>query len=268
MPLADEINPDDSLWSWLAFEVRRWRTEAEYSRARLGRLIGVPRQTVNNVESGLRPPTEEQCTEMDKLYNSGGFFKRLLMFARLAHERDWFRQYTQYGARALVLKVYEGQWVPGLLQTPDYARACLRTGLPEDLEAEVKRRLDRQSILNRRTPPILHVLLDQAVPQRWVGGREVMKEQLAHLLEMSERPHITLRVVPWSEGEHPGMDGAFAWIKVPEGDLAFCEAAKGGRLIREPAEVLDLAVRYDRIGAVALTVDASRRLIKEVMETC
>lgn len=226
----------------------------------------VPRQTVNNVESGLRPPTEEQCAEMDKLYNSGGFFKRLLMFARLAHDRDWFRQYTQYEARALMLRIYEGQLVPGLLQTPDYARACLVAGRVADVDLLLERRMKRQVLLERANAPAVQVLLDQAVLHRMVGGPAVMKDQLARILELSERPNIIIRVVPWSEGAHPGMDGAFKVIRIKEGEVAFVEAPGGGRLIHEPAEVLEFTVRFDRIGAKALSEDSSRSLLVRVME--
>ncbi|WP_019631381.1 helix-turn-helix domain-containing protein [Actinomadura atramentaria] len=267
MTLADEIDPDNSLWDWLAFEVRRWRTVHGISQSLLARRAKTHRQTVNNVESGQRPPTEELCDAMDELYGSQGFFRRLLMFARLAHNRDWFRQFVDYEKRAYLIKIYEHSLIPGLLQTEDYARACLRAGRFKDLEAEVIKRMKRQSILSRPDAPRLQVLLSQSVLYHWVGGPEVMKAQLARLLELSKHPDYIIRIAPWRAGAHPGMDGAFRLARVAEGEIAFTEAPGGGRLVEEPAEVLDFSVWYDCIGAVALSEDASRRLIERVMES-
>lgn len=93
-----------------------------------------------------------------------------------------------------------------------------------------------------------------------------MREQNAHLLEASELPNVTLRVVPKSAGAHQGLDGSFRVIRLPERDVAFVEAPGGGRLILGTAEVQAYGVRFDRIAAEALTPGASRDLIKRIME--
>jgi hypothetical protein len=125
----------------------------------------------------------------------------------------------------------------------------------------------RQELLSKPNPPDLWVLLSESVLDWPVGGTEVMRAQLARLLEFSELPHVTLRVVPKSAGAYEGLDGPFKVITVEEGELAFVDAPNGGRLVMDAAEVRGLRLRFDRIGAVAQPVDSSRSLIKQVMET-
>ncbi|MCW2904265.1 MAG: transcriptional regulator, family [Streptosporangiaceae bacterium] len=267
MGLADKLDPMNSLWDWLAFDVRRYRLEAGLSQPQLGKIMGCAKQTVNNVEAGLRPPTEWQCRELDKHFATKGHFHRILTYARLNHDPDWFRQYTAYEARASMLKIYEGQLVPGLLQTPDYARVCLLAGRIPDLDAAVAARMARQEILTGRDAAETWVLIDEAVLHRRVGGADIMRAQLARLVEIADVPHVTIRVIPWSAGAHQGMDGAFKVITVREGDVAFVEAPNGGRLILPGSEVRAFAVRYDRIGAKALPEDSSRSLLARLMES-
>jgi hypothetical protein len=111
------------------------------------------------------------------------------------------------------------------------------------------------------------VLLSESVLDWPVGGTEVMRSQLARLLELSELPHVTLRVVPRSAGAYEGLDGPFKVITVEEGEIAFVEAPNGGRLVMDAAEVRGLRLRFDRIGAIALPIDSSRSLVKQIMES-
>jgi hypothetical protein len=165
-----------------------------------------------------------------------------------------------------VIKAFETLYVPGLLQTADYARAALIAGAHVDPESGVATRLARQEILERPNPPLLWAIIDQAVLCRPVGGSKVMKAQLAHLLELGDRANIGVRVVPWSAGEYIGQDGAFKILTSDKTDVAYAEAPTGGRLVLEPNEVRGFGLRYDRVGAKALPEDLSRGLILEVME--
>jgi hypothetical protein len=94
-----------------------------------------------------------------------------------------------------------------------------------------------------------------------------MKDQLAHLLEVADLPHVTLRVVPFTAGAHMGLDGSFMVVSVREGDVAYVEANGGGRLVLDVEEVREYAIRFDRIGAEALSRAASKNLIMEAMES-
>lgn len=99
-----------------------------------------------------------------------------------------------------------------------------------------------------------------------VGGPDVMRAQLAHLLDLSNQPNVSVRVVPRSAGAHVGLDGAFKVMTVDEGDVAYTEAHGGGRLVLSAQEVRSFSVRYDRVGVKALPEEASRNLIREIME--
>jgi hypothetical protein len=165
-----------------------------------------------------------------------------------------------------VIKVYEAQVVPGLLQLPEYARALIAESGVSNVEELVDERMSRQAILTREPPPVLLVLLTENVIDWPVGGPGLMRKQLAYLLEASERPNIGIRIVPRSAGAHFGMNGSFKIMTGASGDVAFTEATGGGRLVPSASEVRDYVLRYDRIGQKALPEDQSRDLIKQIME--
>ncbi|GAA4631945.1 hypothetical protein GCM10023196_063330 [Actinoallomurus vinaceus] len=198
---------------------------------------------------------------------NGRHFVRLFTFAQEGHDPNWFREHLLYEARAYALRIFEPLIIPGLLQTEDYARVAIATEGSGDPEADLKLRMDRQRILTRKNPPRLHVLLDEGVLDRPVGGAKVMREQLARLLEVSEQPDVVVRVYPRSAGYYLGLTGAFKIMSCdPEGDIAYTEAAEGGRLVLDGPGVRRFVVRFDEIGADCLSRSASRDLIKRVME--
>lgn len=258
-------DPDESLWSWLAHDLRFYRTKHGLSLAQLGRIIGRTRGSVSACEHGRRRITDREAVILDELWETGGHFARLLRFARLGHDPDWDKEHLETEARSTVIRTYESSWVPGLLQTADYARATFKAaGL--DPDPLVERRLARHELIDRESPPVLWVVLDHAVLLREVGGGSVMREQLAHLLHVAEQPNVSLRVVPLNAGAHMGQDGSFKLMKTSAGDVAYVEAPAGGRLIMDSDEVVSLQLRYDRIGALALPEPMSRSLIRECME--
>lgn len=132
-----------------------------------------------------------------------------------------------------------------------------------DLEAMVAERMRRQEIFTREDPPVMWALLWVEVP---VGGKPVMRAQLAHLLEVSEATNIAIRVVPKSVGAQPGMDGAFQIMSIEIGDVTYVNAPGGGRLVSSTTEVRLYGITYDRIGQQAMAEGPSRDLIKSAME--
>ncbi len=163
--------------------------------------------------------------------------------------------------------MFQPSIVPGLFQTENYARTVLTTGrVVKDIELTIRRRMERQKVLTRTDPPLLWVLLDEGVLDRPVGGPEVMREQLARLLEVSELPHVSVRVIPRKVGFHVGLEGAFLLASVKEGDVAYMEAWGGGRLSQDRAEVTRYGTLYDHIGAHAEPEVSSRVLIATCME--
>ncbi|WP_243719559.1 helix-turn-helix transcriptional regulator [Actinomadura sp. KC06] len=265
MPQTNPPDPDSSLYAWLAHDLRFYRKKYGLTLEKLGKIIGRSESGLSNCEAGRRTITEDEAKVLDKIWDTGGHFRRLLLFARLAHDPDWFREHVSYEAKAKILRIFETMYVPGLLQTPEYARAALEVDGPEAHQAALDARLSRQEILQRSNPPLLWVILDQAVLCRPVGGSETMRAQLAHLIRMSELPNIAVRVVPWAAGGYIGQDGPFK-ILTSDREVAYADAPTGGRLIMDSTEVREFGVRYDKIGLKALPEDLSRRLIREAME--
>jgi transcriptional regulator with XRE-family HTH domain len=256
-----------SMWAWLAHDLRFYRTKARMSGETLCRILGVARSTLSRLETGQAKLDEKQAMALDRYWDTGGHFLRLLTYAKLGHDPDWFKEHIGYEARASVLKIYELALVPGLLQTEAYARALFAAAGVEDLDEHVAERMSRQETLDRRPRPLLWVLLTEGVLDWPVGGAQVMRAQLARLLEVSELASVTIRVVPRSSGAHIGGDGAFKVMTVAEGDVAYAESHGGGRLILSATEIRAYGIRYERIGAKALPEDSSRSLIEHVMET-
>jgi hypothetical protein len=232
----------------------------------LGKIIGRSESSLSNCEAGRRHITEAEAKILDEHWDTGGHFCRLLLFARRNHNPDWFREHVSYETRASAVRAYEGLWVPGLVQLPEYARASFEAAGMVDLDGLVAERMSRQEIFDKKTPPFLEILLDQAVIMRHVGGATVMARQLQHLLEISQYPHVILRVIPFSEGDHMGEDGGFTTLSWENTEVAYVEVPTGGRLITESTEIRSITMRWARIEAKALPEGPSRDLILKVME--
>lgn len=259
-------DPNSSLWAWIAHDLRLYRMRAGMRQEDVGRVIGCVKGTVSRLESGDLQLDEKRAEALDGHWNTYGHFARLLLFAHSSNHPDWRRQHTCHEARADVIKAYEALLVPGLFQTPAYARALFACGDVEDVEAALAERMARQEILARPRPPRLWVLLDEGVIARPCGGPGVMREQLQRLLDEGEKPYVSFRVVPGSAGLHVGVDGSFEILYSDRQDVAFAEAQLRGRLVIPDAEVRTLEIRYDQIGAHALPETLSRDLIRQHME--
>ncbi|MFI0443824.1 helix-turn-helix domain-containing protein [Actinomadura sp. 6N118] len=265
MSVRESIDPKSSLWAWLAFDLWFYRSQRGLSLAQTALIVKVARGTVSNWEAGRLRPSDEHMRRLDKAWDTGGHFERLLWYARTGHDPDWFRQYLQYEAGASIIKVHSGKTVPALLQTEEYMRVLLtRTG-QQDVEQEVQARLKRQEILARQQPPYLWILLDQEVLECQVGDSEVMRAQLQRLLDSAESLRTSVRVIPRSSGWHPGHDGAFQVLKVGSREIAYAGAQIGGRLIEAGDEATILAIRFDEVGALALPRGPSLETIERAM---
>jgi transcriptional regulator with XRE-family HTH domain len=156
---------------------------------------------------------------------------------------SWLNVYLGLEQTAVVIRGYELQFVPGLLQTEEYARAVMLLG-PDDTEERVERRvrlrLGRQQILHRERPPHVWVVIDETALRRSMGGPGLMRRQLAHLIELSSFPHITIQVVPFTAGGHAAIAGPVTILRPPGGelpDVVYLEQLTGGVYPDKPAEI-------------------------------
>jgi hypothetical protein len=213
-------------------------------------------------------PSDKCLKRLDEAWNTGGHFERLHMYACTGHDPNWFEQYVKYEAGASVIKAYHGKSVPALAQAEAYAQAIIRAaGRRSEVESATRARMTRQEILKRKEPPYLWLLLDQEVLENVVGSREVMAGQLEYLLELADAERVCVRVVPKAAGWHPGHDGHFQVLTIDGRDVAYAVAQVAGRLIEAGDESGTLDLRFDEIGAVALSRADSRALIEQTMRT-
>ncbi|MFC6932368.1 DUF5753 domain-containing protein [Actinomadura yumaensis] len=153
----------------------------------------------------------------------------MVRYARTAHDPDWFAEYAKYETQARVIRFYRLSLIPGLFQTPEYARACITASrMVTDIEGAVEARMRRQDVLRRDDPPHVWVLLDESALLRPIGGPKVMRDQLAVIHELACHPQVSVRVVPQATNFYLGLDGSFNRLALARGSLAFVEAPGGG----------------------------------------
>jgi hypothetical protein len=155
----------------------------------------------------------------------------------------WLEPYVGLEAAASIIRTYEVQFMPGLLQTEAYARALIRLGSAvseEEIARRAELRTSRQAILSGPTPPQLWAVVDEGALRRPVGGIEVVRDQIKHLMEMAERPAITLQILPFHAGPHAAMGGPFTILRFAEPDLAdvvYIEQLTSALYLDKPTEV-------------------------------
>ncbi|MFI5728935.1 helix-turn-helix domain-containing protein [Kribbella sp. NPDC051587] len=221
----------------LGAHLRRMREAAGISRSDAGWEIRSSESKVSRMELGRVGFKERDVRDLLTLYglDDGEERERLLALAREANNPgwwhrfgdvlpSWFHSYLGLESAAALIRSYELQFVPGLLQTTDYARAVVQLGrglvTAEEVERRVNLRISRQEVLTRATPVRLWAVVDEAVLRRPIGGQKTMMMQLDHLIEMSALPNVTLQVMGFNDGGHAATGGAYSILRFPEPDLA------------------------------------------------
>jgi len=217
-------------------QLRRLRTDNGITREQAGEAIRASEWKIHRLENGQVGFKDRDIVDLLRLYGvtDPGEVADFLVLAREAnapgwwhHYGDvlpqWFRAYVDLESAATLIRTYEGQFVPGLLQVEDYMRAVVGGGhledLPEEAEHRVQLRLGRQTLLERKDAPRLWAVVDEAALRRPVGGPKVMRAQLERLIEASKLPNVILQVLPFGAGAHPAMVGAFSVLRFADHEL-------------------------------------------------
>jgi hypothetical protein len=164
------------------------------------------------------------------------------------------------------------QFIPGLLQTPDYAAAVARLadGASEaDVHQLVTLRMRRQQVLHRDSPPHLWVVIDEAALRRPIGGRAVMLAQVDHLIRMSRRPHVTIQVMPFSTGGHAGVGSQMIMLRFPEGllpDLVYQEQLDSAIYLNKPADTVPYWNILNSVATEALPPEQSAEMLRRLSD--
>ncbi|MEV6429642.1 helix-turn-helix transcriptional regulator [Nocardia sp. NPDC051463] len=183
---------------------------------------------------------------------------------------DVYAAYINFESEALSARHYQTSFIPGLLQTEQYAIAVIDTSMPKleasALERRARARLDRAAVLTKTDPLELWVVLDEAAIRRMVGGPEVMNGQLMRLLEEIKKKNVILQILPFGAGAHPGMAGSFTLLDFPnpaDPELVYVEGIAGDELIEGHTEIRRFGVIFDQLRAMALSPRDSVALINE-----
>ncbi|MFC5825201.1 helix-turn-helix domain-containing protein [Nonomuraea insulae] len=248
--------------------LKKARDTARLSQTALGELLSCSESLVGLIERGKRMPTKNFTLMAEAALGLNGELFELLPNTRVMSVPKWFSEWPKVEERAHTIRTWQPLAVPGLLQTARYARAIFSDApqaTEQWIEEAVETRMRRQTVFERDEPPLYWALLDECVLLRPVGGKEVMREQLRHLLKMAERPNISFQVVPLDVGATAGTSGGFA---IAQGDgmpdhVSIDAAAHGSVSVREDI-VRSINVRYDAIHKWAHPVHISQRLVREV----
>ncbi|MEU7012608.1 helix-turn-helix transcriptional regulator [Streptomyces sp. NPDC046385] len=261
------LDPSASPLDYYGSELRRLREEAKLSQDQLGDILFCTGSLIGQIETAKKLPSRVFSERLDAALMTGGLFSRLIGLVLKSQLPNWFQPYAEMEAKATYISTFQSQLVYGLLQTPAYARAVLGARTEADVEGKVAARMERQRILDRDTPPLLWVVLSEAVLHQEIGGPVVMREQLAHLLAMQEREWVKIQILPFKAGAHAGLPGSFNLLRFDDDpDLVYTEDFVRGHMTADPAAFREGSLRYDHLRAAALSVEESAALIARVME--
>ena len=252
----------------LGMELRRLREQAGVTIDIVAERLDFSASKVSRIETGQTGASAADVRSMLSLYGVGDqSVDELVQVARDARQRGWWLRYGHVLTGAYVgleagatsICAYEAQLVPGLMQTEEYARTVIRATRPtisdDELDGRIRVRTIRQSLLDQNEPIDFHAILDEAVFHRMVGSQAVMRRQLDKLIDISDRPNVTIQVLPFAVGAHAGMDGTFAILEyeeIADPDVVFAENAAGGLFLEKDDELRRYKFIFDRLQATAL----------------
>ncbi|MGW0545955.1 helix-turn-helix domain-containing protein [Streptomyces altiplanensis] len=268
----------------LGADLRRLRERKGLSLEEAGALVGISKATLSRYEtkggSVKWPAVDALCREYG---TSEQERQTLVTLAKEAKTRGWWRSLADPIPESMNLMLtledeviredhYSCMYVPGLLQTRAYAEAVHRASEMRCTEQEIAHMVDirmkRQELLDRADPPHIWAVVDEAVMHRMVGGPEVMREQLRHILELTKRPHITVQVLPFASGAHAAAVGSFVILggQEPELDVVYVDIIGGGLFMEKPEELQRYKLAFEYLQAQALDITASAALLSRASE--
>ena len=234
---------------------------------------------VSRMETGHGAATPRDIRDLCNLYDVTDQAERdrLMKLARESKLQGWWQSYdltyaTYVGleAEAVAISDFQSSVVPGLLQTADYARAGHEAYLPrlsnEQIEMQIKAKLTRQSLLTQANPLTFRAVMDEAVLRRVVGGPQVMGKQLDRLIEVARLPNVTLQIIPFTVGSHPGLESNFNILELPKPtpSIVFVEGLVGSMYLERAEDLKRYQEVFERLQTVALspkdTIDAIAKI--------
>ncbi|MFJ7266419.1 Scr1 family TA system antitoxin-like transcriptional regulator [Streptomyces sp. NPDC099050] len=265
-----EPDPSDSLRTFGAV-VQALREHAGLSRAEFALLVRFSKHTVESVELGRRMPDEEFVERAEAALGNTGALRNAARHLTRGEPglAAWFRRWARLERVAVSLSTYECRLVPGLLQSEGYARAAFASRLPPlsdgQMEAQVAARMQRQTLIRKRPNTMFSFIIDEHVVRRRLGGAEVTRDQLDHMLTFALLRNVEIQIMPTNSEAHAGLDGPLALLERPDGRrLAYSEGQESGRLIADPKLAAVLHRRYATLRSQALNPLNSVGLLERI----
>lgn len=269
----------------LGAQLRRLREASGVSREQAGWEIRSSESKISRIELGRVGFKERDVADLLTVYGVVDQEQRaaLLTLAREANTRgwwhaygdllpSWFQSYLGLESAATLIRTYEIQFVPGLLQTHDYARAVVLLAHAGQRDAEVERRVElrmaRQQLLNQPAGPRLWAVVDEAALRRPIGGQQVMCSQIEYLTEATKLPHVRLQIVPFRAGGHAGVGGAFTVLRFGDRDLpdvVYVEQLTSAIYIDKRDDVDQYVAAMERLSVQANPPDDTPELLDRIL---
>jgi len=270
----------------LGAHLRRLREASHITPSQAGEAIRATHSKISRLERGRSGAKQRDVADLLTLYGVTDEAEReeLLDLARQASTPGWWQQYNDILPRwfelyvgleraASIIRTYELQFVHGLLQTEDYARAVILIAnahaSAEEIDRRVSVRMKRQQLLTQPDAPELWTVLDEAVLRRPPGGPGVMRAQLEHLLELTGLPNVTLQIVPFNVGPHAAAGGPFTILRFPEPDLpdlVYLEQLNSAQYLGHPDDIIDYVTVMDQLCVQAETGTASKDMLRALLK--
>ncbi|MEU9368959.1 helix-turn-helix transcriptional regulator [Streptomyces avermitilis] len=288
-PYLDRAEPAPTLLKMLVgVQLAGCRDDAGLSQEQAARALGFSPAKLSRIEAGKgrRPPTEGDVRALLQLYGTDAYEASVLLkLLQRAGEPGWWQRYDKrlmpewfdrlvgLQEAAATIRTFEIQYVPGLLQTPAYTRAVVQRGLPTASAVEVQRRVElrtrRQEMLQRPDAPRLWAIIDESVLLRVLGSRDVMRDQLEHLITMAQRPQVTVQIVPLdvTNASAPAIPVTylrFDGLDLP--DIVYLEHIKSANFLEDRDETEEYRLTLDRLADEALDPHESLNLMCATLE--
>ncbi|MEW2124595.1 helix-turn-helix transcriptional regulator [Streptomyces sp. NPDC007259] len=251
--------------------LRHFREAAGLSQEGLGSRIGFSKSQVAMVERGQRPPKGDFVRQADAVLSANGALTAASVQLSFSHLASWFEPFAEEESKAVARYQYESSTMPGLLQTEAHAHALHQGACPplddDEIERLVAGRLARQTLLTRKPLPDISFILEISAVTRPIGGRDVHRAQLQHLLEVGELRNVHIQVMSPHRETHVGMAGPFVLLETDDRRrLAYLEVQGRNFVVSEQPQLGDLFATYGMLRTQAHGLEESRGLIKQIAE--
>ncbi|GGU09396.1 MULTISPECIES: helix-turn-helix domain-containing protein [Streptomyces] len=279
--MASNVNPTVRRRR-LGQELRRLREQKNMTAEQVAERLLVSQSKISRLENGRRSISQRDVRDLCGVYEveDERVVESLMQMAKDSRQQGWWHAfgdipysvYIGLETDAESLRVYEPQIIPGLLQTHGYAEAVIAGALPESTPADIDKRVSvrtrrQDRIKDEERPLRLWAVIDEGALRRIVGNKQLMIEQLEHLVEQSHLPHVTVQVLPFDMGAHPGISGHYAILEFPDtsdSSVVYIEGVTSDLYLEKAQDVAKYSVMYEHLRAQALNVEQTRDFIEEI----